>query len=165
MIRLRAITIAQRSLKQKEIKATVSGQVVDLQKQAVGAVVRPAEKIMDIVPKDEMLVIETEIMPNLIDRVEVDDNVDIRFSNFSRTPLLVVSGKVISISTDVLFKERSSLPYYLASVKVTKEAEKLEKENETCMEVGVIVKTARTLLTYLLHPLIDELLFHERGII
>ena len=28
---------------------------------------------MDIVPKDEMLLIETEIMPNLIDRVEVDD--------------------------------------------------------------------------------------------
>ena len=37
---------------------------------------------MDIVPKDEMLVIETEIMPNLIDRVEVDDNVDIRFPIF-----------------------------------------------------------------------------------
>ncbi len=34
-------------------------------------------------------------MPNLIDRVEVDDLVDIRFSNFSLTPLLVVPGKVI----------------------------------------------------------------------
>ena len=30
-----------------------------------------------------MLLIETEIMPNLIDRVEVGDMVDIRFSNFS----------------------------------------------------------------------------------
>ena len=48
---------------------------------------------MDLVPKDEMLLIETEIMPNLIDRVEVDDLVDIRFSNFSLTPLLVVPGR------------------------------------------------------------------------
>ena len=70
-------------MKQKEIKSTVSGQVVDLQKQAIGSVIRPAEKIMDIVPRDEMLLIEAEIMPNLIDRVAVGDDVDIRFSNFS----------------------------------------------------------------------------------
>ena len=76
------LLIAQRNLKQKEIKSTVSGQVVGLQKQAIGVVIQPAEKIMDIVPRDEMLLIETEIMPNLIDRVSVGDDVDIRFSNF-----------------------------------------------------------------------------------
>ena len=59
---------------------------------------------MDIVPRDEMLLIETEIMPNLIDRVAVGDKVDIRFSNFSLTPLFVVPGIVMSISTDVLFQ-------------------------------------------------------------
>ena len=74
---------------------------------------------MDIVPRDEMLLIEAEIMPNLIDRVAVGDDVDIRFSNFSLTPLLVVPGIVISISTDVLFQEKTKLPYYLARVKVT----------------------------------------------
>ena len=156
------LIIAKRSLKRKEIKATVSGQVVDLRKQAVGAVVSPAEKIMDIIPKDETLVIETEIMPNLIDRVEVNDNVDIRFSTFSRTPLLVVSGKVISISTDVLFKEKSNLPYYLARVKVTKDGlEKLgTRKMRPGMEVSVIVKTGtRTLLTYLLHPLTRRVAF------
>ena len=156
------LTIAQRSLKKKEIKATVSGQVVDLRKQAVGAVVSPAEKIMDIIPKDETLVIETEIMPNLIDRVEVNDNVDIRFSTFSRTPLLVISGKVISISTDVLFKEKSNLPYYLARVKVTKDGlEKLGmRKMRPGMEVSVIVKTGtRTLLTYLLHPITRRVAF------
>ena len=57
-------------------------------------------------------------MPNLIDRVAVGDDVDIRFSNFSLTPLLVVPGIVISISTDVLFKEKTKLPYYLAGSKL-----------------------------------------------
>ena len=107
-------------MKQKEIKSTVSGQVVDLKKQAIGSVIQPAEKIMDIVPQDEMLLIETEIMPNLIDRVAVGDDVDIRFSNFSLTPLLVVPGELISISTDVLFQEKTKLPYYLARVKVNR---------------------------------------------
>ena len=74
------LEIASRDLRGKNIKASVSGQVVDLKTQSIGAVVRPAEKIMDLVPRDEMLLIETEIMPNLIDRVEVGDMVDIRFS-------------------------------------------------------------------------------------
>ena len=58
---------------------------------------------MDIVPRDEMLLIETEIMPNLIDRVAVGDTVDIRFANFSLTPLLVVPGELLSISTSMYY--------------------------------------------------------------
>jgi len=156
------LIIAQRNLKQKEIKSTVSGQVVDLQKQSIGSVIRPAEKIMDIVPRDEMLLIETEIMPNLIDRVSVGDDVDIRFSNFSLTPLLVVPGTVISISTDVLFQEKTKIPYYLARVKVTDAGQKKLgiRKMRPGMEVGVIVKTgSRTLLTYLLHPLTRRVAF------
>ena len=156
------LIIAQRKLSQKEIKASVSGQVVDLQKQALGSVIMPAEKIMDLVPEDEMLLVETEIMPNLIDRVAVNDLVDIRFSNFSLTPLLVVPGEVISISTDVLFQEKTKTPYYLARVKLTKDGkEKLgSRKMRPGMEVGVIVKTgSRTLLTYLLHPLTRRIAF------
>ena len=85
---------------------------------------------MDIVPRDEMLLIETEIMPNLIDRVAVGDTVDIRFANFSLTPLLVVPGELLSISTDVLFQENTDLPYYLARVKVNEEGLKMLKERE-----------------------------------
>ena len=84
------LIIAKRSMEAKEIKANVTGQVVDLKVQAKGAVVRAAEKIMDIVPGDELLLIETQIMPNLIDRVSVDDIVDIRFTTFSLTPFLVI---------------------------------------------------------------------------
>ena len=156
------LAIAERTLKQKEIKASVQGQVVDLQKQAIGAVIRPAEKIMDIVPQDEMLLIETEIMPNLIDRVAVGDDVDIRFSNFSLTPLLVVPGKVLSISTDVLFQEKTKLPYYLARVLVTEEGLDMlgNRKMRPGMEASVIVKTgSRTLLTYLLHPLTRRVAF------
>ena len=156
------LIIAQRNLKQKEIKSSVSGQVVDLQKQSIGSVIKPAEKIMDIVPQDEMLLIETEIMPNLIDRVAVGDNVDIRFSNFSLTPLLVVPGIVISISTDVLFQEKTKLPFYLARVKVADTGLEMlgTRKMRPGMEVGVIVKTgSRTLLTYLLHPLTRRVAF------
>ena len=71
------LAISERALKGKLIKAPVSGQVIGLEKQTIGSVITPAEKIMDIVPADELLLIEVEIQPNLIDRISVGDDVDI----------------------------------------------------------------------------------------
>ena len=75
--------------------------------------IQPAEKIMDIVPVDELLVIEAEIKPNLIDRIMVGDEVDIRFTTFSLTPFLVVPAEVVSISNDVLQSKKESLTIWL----------------------------------------------------
>ena len=75
-------------------------------------------------------------MPNLIDRVEVGDLVDIRFSNFSLTPLLVVPGKVSSISTDVLFKDKTKEPYYLARVSLTERGNEYAREEEDATRYG-----------------------------
>ena len=49
------IFIIQRKIKGTLIKAKFAGQVIDLQKQAVGEVVRSAEKIMDIIPETKGL--------------------------------------------------------------------------------------------------------------
>ena len=65
------LLIAERALKGKEIKASVSGQVIGFRETVNRGCNISCRKIMDLVPKDEMLLIETEIMPNLIDRIEV----------------------------------------------------------------------------------------------
>ncbi|RZP23434.1 MAG: HlyD family efflux transporter periplasmic adaptor subunit [Burkholderiaceae bacterium] len=155
------LAISERALTGKLIKAPVSGQVIGLEKQSVGSVITPAEKIMDIVPADELLLIEAEIKPNLIDRISVGDDVDIRFTTFSLTPFLVVSGEIVTISSDILMTQKRE-PYYLARVKVTDAGfEKLgNRKLRPGMEVGVVIKTgSRTLLTYLLHPLTRRIAF------
>ena len=64
---------------------------------------------MDIIPEDEELVIEAQVKPHVIDRVKVLDIVDIRFSSFSKSPMLVLEGKVNSISADILYGQKGAI--------------------------------------------------------
>lgn len=141
------------------IRAPSSGQVVGLAVQTVGGVIGPGQKIMDIVPQDEPLLLETHIPPHLIDRVQTGLGTDVRFSSFAHSPLLVVPGEVVSVSNDLLVDEKTGVPYYLARVSVTEKGmEKLGKRQlQAGMPVEVVIITGeRSLLTYLLHPLLKR---------
>ena len=143
-------------LERTEIKAPASGQVVGLAVQTVGGVVQPGQKLMDIVPKGAPLLLEAHVAPHLIDRVHADLPVDVRFSSFANSPQLVVDGRVVSISADLLTEPQTNVPYYLARVQVTPDGLKHlgKRQLQAGMPVEVIFKTGeRSMLTYLLHPL------------
>lgn len=147
-----------------EIRAPVSGQVVGLQVQTVGAVIKSGEKLMNIVPRDENLLVEVKVAPHLIDRVRSGLLADVRFTSFSHSPQLVVEGKVQSVSSDLLTDPslnplQQGATYYLALLAITPEGiETLGNRNlQPGMPVQAIIKTGeRSLLTYLLHPLIKR---------
>lgn len=148
-------------LSRTELKAPVAGQVVGLQLQSVGAVLQPAAKLMDIVPRDESLVVETRIPPHLIDRVSIGQPADLRFSAFAHSPALVVQGKLSSVSADLITESLASGPvsYYLARINVTGEGQTTlgKRQMQAGMPVEAIIKTGeRSLLTYLLHPLLKR---------
>lgn len=146
----------QEALARVDIRSPASGQVVGLITQNVGAIVASGQKIMDIVPVNENLTLEIRVMPNLIDRVKADLPVDVRFTAFSHSPQLVVQGKVISVSGDLLTDPHSGAPYFLARVAVTPEGLKKLGKNQLQpgLPVEVVFKTGeRSLLTYLMHPL------------
>lgn len=145
-----------------ELKAPVSGQVVGLQLQSVGAVLQPGARLMDIVPLDESLVVEARIPPHLIDRVHLDLPADLRFSAFAHSPSLVVQGQLSSVSRDLITENLASGPvsYYLARITVTPQGMKTlgRRQMQAGMPVEAIIKTGeRSLLTYLLHPLVKRM--------
>lgn len=150
-------------LARTEIRAPVAGQVVGLAMQTVGGVIQASQKLMDIVPFDEGLLLEARIPPHLVDRVRVGQATDIRFSNFAHSPQLVVNGRVESLSTDLLSEPGPGgqpISYYLARIAVTPEG--LNALGERALQAGmpaeVVIKTGeRTLLTYLLHPLLKRM--------
>ena len=143
-------------LERVEIRSPAAGQVVGLAIQTVGGVVSAGQKLMDIVPENESLLLESRVPPHLIDKVHAGLPVDVRFNSFAHSPQLVVEGKIVSISGDLLTDAQTNASYYLARINVTPEGyKKLGKHQlQPGMPVEVVLKTGeRSLLAYLLHPL------------
>jgi protease secretion system membrane fusion protein len=131
--------------------------VVGLQIQTPGGVIQPGQKLMDIVPFDEPLLLEAKVPPTFIDRMRAGLPVDIRFSNFAHSPTLVVEGKVLSVSGDLITDPNNpNVSYYLARVEVTPEGRKQlgDRQLQAGMPTEMIFRTGeRSLLNYLLGPL------------
>jgi len=147
---------ANNDLVRIDIKSPAAGQVVGLAFQSVGGVVGPGQKLMDIVPSSQALLLEARVAPHMIDSVHSDLPVDVRFSSFANSPQLVVQGKVVSVSGDLLVDSKTGESYYLARVAVTPEGLKIlgKRQMQPGMPVEVIFITGeRSMLTYLLHPL------------
>ncbi|GHU44914.1 metalloprotease secretion protein [Betaproteobacteria bacterium] len=142
------------------LRAPSDGQVVGFIAQTIGGVIAPGQKIMDIVPQNEALLLETQVPPHLIDRVQPGREADVRFSAFAHSPQLVVPGRVESISADLLTHEQSGISYYLARVSVTPEGMEIlgNRHMQAGMPAEVIIITGRrSMLTYLLRPLLKRL--------
>ena len=140
------------------IRSPATGQVVGLMFQTVGGVLPPGQKLMDIVPEKDVLLLEAKIPPHLIDAVQPGLSTDVRFSAFAHSPQLVVEGKVVSVSADLLSEQTpmGMSTYFLARVQLTPEGMKGlgRHQIQPGMPAEVIIRTGeRTVLTYLLHPL------------
>jgi protease secretion system membrane fusion protein len=139
-----------------KVRATATGQAVGVTVQTVGAVVQAGQKLLDIVPKGEPLLIEAHVATHLIDKVKTGLKADVRFATFSHEPQLVIEGQVASVSKDFLVDQANSPPYYLARIVLTEEGKKTlgKRQMQPGMPAEVVIKTGeRSLLTYLLSPL------------
>ena len=148
-------------LDRMEIKAPATGQVVGLTVQTVGAVLQPGQKLLDVVPDSQTLLLEAHIPPHLIDKVQAGLSTDVRFNAFAHSPQLVVEGKVLSVSGDLLSDPaQPQFSYFLARVQVTPDGMKTlgNRQMQPGMPAEIVIKTGeRSMLTYLLHPLVKRM--------
>lgn len=140
------------------LRAPVSGTVVDMAFHTLGGVVRPGERIMDIVPENDALVVEARVAPQYIDSLHAGLPADLHFDAYaSRAQRPVIRGELTVISADALKDERTGLSYYTLRVTVpADEARRLgDLRLQPGMQTTVMVKTGeRTLMTYLTNPLV-----------
>ena len=151
----------KQDLERVEIRSPAAGHVMGLAVQTVGAVVQPGQKLMDVVPAEQDLLLEAHIAPHLIDKIQVGLLADVRFNTFAHSPQLVVEGKVLSISGDLVTDPQNpQLSHFLARLQITPTGKKVlgARQLQPGMPAEIIIKTGeRSMLTYLLNPLTKRL--------
>ena len=142
------------------VKAPVDGIVVGINIFTRGGVIGPGFSMMDIVPSEDMLVIEGQVPVHLIDKVHPGLDVDFIFTAFNQNKIPRVPGIVTNVSADRLTDERTGVPYYQLKAKVTPEGMKIltDWQIRAGMPVEIFVKTGeRSLMNYLLKPILDRI--------
>lgn len=143
-------------LRRTAILAPRSGVVFNLKVFTIGQVIQAGETLMELVPRDEGLVVNAQVSPMDVDRVVPGLRSEVRFSAFKANETPVVFGQVQEISADRLVDENTRMPYFLMRVVVSEDEipEILRGRLVPGMAGDVIVPTGeRTALQYLVDPL------------
>ena len=152
---------ARDQLERTLVRAPATGEVVGLAIFTVGGVVRPGEKLMDVVPASAALVLEAMVSPEDADDLRVGQETEVRFPAFHERNLPILKGKVTKISADSFLDEKSGQRYFRAEVTVPESEMAVIREvrgAQTGLKPGlpaqvVIPLKKRTALQYILEPL------------
>lgn len=155
--RIRPLKDARKRL---QVVAPVSGRVVGLKVHSKGGVVRPGDPLMDIVPKDNPLIVEIQVPVNKITEVFIGQDALVQLDAFDTRIMPHIPAKLLYISADRL-EERTnagSMPYFLCYVEIDPSALKgADMYLSPGMPATVFITTKkRTVLYYMMEPLLKN---------
>lgn len=140
--------------------AKVAGIVKNIRVTTVGGVLRAGEEIMQIVPVDDQLIIETKIRPADIAHIRPGLAANIRFDPFDYTIFGSVPAKVTYVSADTLKEEKSRGEDIYYRVHLASESYPVMTSTGKRLEIlpgmtaQVDIRTGeRSLMDYLLKPI------------
>ncbi|MDX5381845.1 MAG: HlyD family type I secretion periplasmic adaptor subunit [Rhodobacterales bacterium] len=146
-------------LNRLEVRAPVAGIVHGLQVHSKGAVLRPADPILSIVPQDQPLIVTAQIDPLHVGSVFPGQKVTLRFPSVRNKGIPDLAGRVARISADAFADQASGRFFYRAAIipDVSVTAGLPDGPHlMPGMPVDVLLRTSdRTVLEYLLKPLAD----------
>jgi HlyD family secretion protein len=158
---------AEDQLKRTDIRAPQDGVVFQSTANTVGGVVAAGDPIMLIVPETDTLLVEAKVDPKDIDKVQFGQPVLLRFSAFDIRTTPEINGTVARVAADTSADQRTGQTYYVVRIAMTPdEITRLGNVRLTPgMPVEAFIQTGqRTMLSYLIKPLHDQLMraFRER---
>jgi HlyD family type I secretion membrane fusion protein len=142
----------------RDVVAPEAGTVLNLRYFAPGAVVPSGGPILDLVPRNDRLVVEARVRPTDIDVVHAGLPAKLVFSAFKMRTTPQLEGTVLRVSADALTDQRTGQTYYTA--RVVADADQFGKLNGIELQPGMpaetlIVTGERTMLQYLMQPITD----------
>lgn len=148
------------NLDRTTLRAPVDGFIKTLNVVSVGAVVRAGERVADIVPADDRLIIEAQLPPGDIGYVRAGQATKVTLASADAQKFGDIKGTVNTVSPDTLVTEDGQ-PYYKVKILTDKsyfEDGKLRYDLFPGMQVMASIQTgSRTVMEYILDPLIGRM--------
>jgi HlyD family secretion protein len=152
------IQAARDVLARIDVKAPLAGTVTDLKVHTPGGVIQQGEPLMDLVPKEDRLIVTAQVRPEDINVVHTGLPAQVRFTPYKQRRTPPIEGTVTYVSADRLVDKKTNQPYY--AVKIRVDEDRLAEEHVEMvpgMPTEVMIKTGeRTVALYLLSPVLDS---------
>jgi HlyD family secretion protein len=155
---LARLNAAKDVMKRLDLVAPVGGKVVNLAIHTEGAVLKPGDTVMEIVPQDDALELEAHVRPDDADTIQSGMTAHISFSSYKQRRMPQITGKVDVVSADRLVDQRTGQPYFNVTITVDREA--LKDYTAVRLIPGLpadvaIATGTRTMMDYFLAPVLD----------
>ena len=153
------LTAIEDQLERRFVSSPVAGIVKQVFVTTRGAVLRPGDPIMTILPTEEDLLITARVSPQDIAFLHTEQVADVRLTAYDVSVFGSMQGVVERISADTIRDNDSGESFYLVTVRVTGRTLEIQGDEELPIIPGmtaeVDIRTGeRSVLAYILKPIV-----------
>lgn len=153
------IRAAQDVAMRRDILAPEEGTVLNLRVFTIGAVVRPGDPVLDLVPAQDRLIAEVNLQPFDIDVVHVGLQAEVRLPAFRQRLVPFLHGHVTYVAQDVTIDERTRQSHYRVNIRI--DPDQMERAEGVELVPGMPVEAMiqvgeRSFLRYITQPIRDS---------
>lgn len=141
------------------VRSPVDGTVQRVFVTTIGEAVGPGQEMLEIVPREDTLLVEARVPPQDIAFLHPGQNADVKITAYDYSIYGSMKGKVEHISADAITDEQQKSSYYLVKVRTdsasltSKDGKELPIIPGMVAEVDVLTGK-KTVLEYILKPII-----------
>jgi adhesin transport system membrane fusion protein len=149
---------ARGKLDRTEIRSPVDGVINDVQVTTIGSFVQPGQKIMEVVPAGDKLLVESRVRPSDIAFIKVGDRALVKVTAYDFSTYGGLDGKVVQVSADSIYDEQQKEAYFTVIVE-TQKSYLMASGHQLPITPGMMTDTQiitgrKSILTYLLKPVL-----------
>lgn len=143
-----------------DIKSPVNGTVKDIKISTVGGVVQPGADLIEIVPRDDQLIIEAQVRPSDIAFLHPNQKAVVKITAYDYSIYGALNGELVDISADTITNEKGESFY---RIRVRTNETHLKRKGEVLdiipgMVASVDILTGKkTVMEYILKPFIKTM--------
>ena len=109
-----------RGARGQELRSPVDGIVNDVQVTTIGGFVQPGQKIMEVVPLGEKLLVETRVKPSDIAFIKVGDKALVKVTAYDFSIYGGLDGRVVQVSADSIYDENEKQAFFTVIVETNR---------------------------------------------